>query len=201
LSQGVRLESVNSQQDLDLFKEVADYDIEVFGQLYDRYSSFLFSLINEIVVDKTAAEKILEEVFVILWKRIDDFDFRTGNVFTYLATLAKNKAVDVLKRQDKDCELPEYNDEYEREYIIPKLSPEIKSLDLIKARHTKNILTEEISNLTDEQKYVLLLVIAGGSSETEIAKKLSIPKPTVRIKLKVAFKNLHERVREVIAND
>jgi RNA polymerase sigma-70 factor (ECF subfamily) len=181
--------------------QIVEQDTEAIGQLYDRYSSILFSLIKEIAGDKDTAEKVLEDVFVMIWNRIEEFDFRTGNVFTWLATLAKNKAVDVVKRREEDYEGPEYSEEFERDHILPQLSPEIKILELNKVLHSRVTLQQSVISLTDAQKYVLLLMISGGSSEVEIAKKLSIPTPTVRIKLQAALNSLHERMKEVIAND
>ena len=195
------MDRITSDIDISLMKQIARHDVEAIGELYDRYSTILFSLIKEIVGDKDTAEKVLEDVFVLVWNRIEDFDFRIGNVFTWISTLAKNKAVDVAKRRDEDYEGPDYTEEFEGDHILPQLSPGIKPLELNKVFHARITLQQAVSTLTDAQKYVLLLMISGGSSEVEIAKKLNIPTPTVRIKLQAALNSLHEKMKEVIAND
>ena len=85
--------------DGELMMQVAEFDSSALEKLYDRYSTTLFTLINKIVSDKQLAEEILSDVFVIIWNRIDHFDFKANNVYTWLITLAKNKAVDSLKRK------------------------------------------------------------------------------------------------------
>ena len=120
--------NINSQTDSELLLEVANDNTAAFEQLYDRYSSLLYSLIKKIVTDKNVAEKILYDVFVIVWKRIDDFDYETDNVYTWIVLLARKKAIDVLKRRRSNTMLPKYDDEFERFNILPNLSKKIKIL-------------------------------------------------------------------------
>ncbi|HLG31890.1 MAG TPA: sigma-70 family RNA polymerase sigma factor [Ignavibacteriaceae bacterium] len=181
--------------------KVSGSDAEAFEQLYDRYSSVLFSLIIKIVGDKNAAEKILEDVFLILWKRIDSFDFRTATVYTWLVTLARNKAVDELKRKLGNYELPAYDDNYEKNNILPRLSLEIRTLELNYILRIREKILEAVSSLTDAQKYVLMFMYFGGINEAEIAGELNIPAPTVRVKLQAAMTNFLEKVEQVIPRD
>lgn len=181
--------------------KVAGLDTDAFECLYDRYSSVIFSLIKNIVGNKEVAEKVLADVFLILWKRIDIFDFRTANVYTWLVTLAKNKAVDELKRQSGKDKLPAYDDDYERNNVLPKLSLEIKPFELNYIVRIKNKILEAVNSLTDPQKYVLMLMYFGVLSEAEIAEELNIPAPTVRVKLQVAMTTLQEKIEQIIPLD
>jgi len=188
----------NSKKDKELMLKIAGYDKSALEQLYDRYAPLLFSFINVIAHNKELAENILIDVFLILWKRIDDFDFRTNNIYTWLVTLSRNKTVDVLKRLKGNTDLPEYDDNYEKMYILPKLSHEIASLDFDIAFKLKEKIQEEFKKLTDAQRYVLNLIYFEGLSETEVASRLNIPAPTVRTKLQVAMGNLFEKI--ILAN-
>ena len=87
--------------DSELMLKVAGYDSKALEHLYDRYSPILYTLIKKIVDDKEVAEEVLSDVFVIIWKKIDQFDFKTNNVYTWLITIARNKAIDTLKRNLK----------------------------------------------------------------------------------------------------
>ncbi|MEJ2104183.1 MAG: sigma-70 family RNA polymerase sigma factor [Ignavibacteriaceae bacterium] len=148
------------------------------------------------VNDKETAEEILSDVFVIIWKNIDQFDFNIKNVYTWLIMLARNKAIDVLnRRQEKN--LPDYNDEYEKVKIIPKLSPEMQAIDLGEVAAKKEKIEAAINSLTDAQRYVLELSYYGGMQEDEIAAKLKIPVVTVKSKLQVAIGNLMQKLSEV----
>lgn len=185
----------NSLTDAEIMLKVAGYDSKALEQLYDRYAPILYTLIKKIVTDKDTAEEILSEVFVTVWRQIDQFDFKTNNVYTWLITLARNKAIDVLNRNNGKL-LPEYNDDYEREHIIPKLSPEIEALELADVLNKKDKIEKALGSLTDAQKYVLELSYYGGMDQGEIASKLNIPTMTVKSKLQVAFGNLMQKVSE-----
>jgi RNA polymerase sigma-70 factor (ECF subfamily) len=175
--------------------KIAAYDSKALEQLYDRYAPVLYTLIKKIVTDKEIAEEILSDVFVIIWRQIDQFDFKTNNTYTWLITLTRNKAIDVLNRKGEK-NLPDYNDLYEKEYIVPKLSPEVEALELEEVLNNKAKMEKALGSLTDAQKYVLELSYYGGMDQEEIARKLKIPTVTVKSKMLVAIGNLMQKLTE-----
>jgi RNA polymerase sigma-70 factor (ECF subfamily) len=185
----------NSFSDTEIMLKIAGYDSKALEQLYDRYAPLLYTLIRKIVSDKESAEEILSDVFVIIWRQIDQFDFKTNNVYTWLVTLARNKAIDVLNRRSGKS-LPDYTNDYEKEYIIPNLSPEIQPMELVDVLNSKAKMEKAIGSLTDAQNYVLELSYYGGMDQQEIANKLKIPTVTVKSKLQVAIGNLMQKLSE-----
>lgn len=181
--------------DAELMLKIAGYDSRALEQLYDRYAPILYTLIKKIVSDKETAEEILSDVFLIIWRHIDQFDYKTSNIYTWLIMLSRNKAIDVLNRRIGKT-MEEYNLDYEKEKIIPKLSPEIEAVELEEIFSRKDRIERALGSLTDAQKYVLELSYYGGMDEEEIAKKLKIPTLTVRSKLQVAISNLMQKVSE-----
>jgi len=178
--------------DIDVMKRVAAYDSKALEILYNRYAPLLYTLIKKIAVKKEIAEEILTEVFVIIWKRVEFFDIYSGNVYTWLITLARNKAVDTIRRNNKDLEMPEYSDEYEIDFIVPKLSKQIDALDLATANTIKDGVEVALKKLTDAQQYVIYLAYYEGLTQKEIAERLNIPYSTVKSKIKIASLNLRE---------
>ena len=177
--------------DIEIMKRVSSYDSKALEILYNRYSPLLYTLIKKTVKEKELAEEILTEVFVIVWRKIQLFDVYKGNVYTWLVTLARNKVVDTLRRS-RGSNLPEYNDEYEDEFIVPKLSKNIDPLDVKTALSIKDSFEVALNRLTDAQKYVLYLAFYEGFTQREIAEKLNIPYSTVKSKIKIASTNLKE---------
>jgi RNA polymerase sigma-70 factor (ECF subfamily) len=180
--------------DGELMLKVAGYDSNALEELYGRYSPFLFTLINKITGDRESAGQILSDVFVIVWQKIERFDFKSNNVYTWLVLLARNKAIDAIKRRENPAGLPDYNDEYENAHIIPKLAEYIAPLELEKIDSKKDGITDALNKLTDAQKYVVELAFYNGLKEDEIAKKLNIPVPTVKSKIQVILTNLHKKL-------
>jgi RNA polymerase sigma-70 factor (ECF subfamily) len=187
-------------------QRVSENDSKALEVLYNRYSSLLYTLIKKIVREEKTAEDILSEIFVIIWRKADLFDINNGNVYTWIVTLARNKAVDTLKRSRisinnppgpqttavQDLEI--YNDAYENKYIIPHLSNLIDPLDLRTAFSIRDDVEMALNKLTDAQQYVIYLAYYEGLTQKEIAEKLNIPLSTVKSKIKIALSNLRENL-------
>lgn len=184
------MEDYKSFTDSQLMQKVSEYDSKSLEELYDRYSPLLYTLIKKIVVDQKVAEEVLTDIFVIVWEKSRKIDLPINNIYTWLITLARNKAIDRKRRDESTEELPEYNDDYENDYVIPRLSKSIDPLDLNNAISVKENFEEALNDLTDAQQYVLYLAYYEGKTENEIAKKLNIPLPTVKSKIKVALTSL-----------
>lgn len=184
--------------DLDLMKEIAKFESRALEELYDRYSALLYTLIKKIAPDKKTADEILVDVFIVVWRKILKFDFRTGNVYSWLITLARNKAVDELRRSNSPGgTMPPYDDAYEDYYILPTFSSEMDSLDFTTAMNLKPKIEKSLARLTDTQKYVLHLGYYEGYTIEEIADKLNVPLDTVRSKILTALHNF----RDYLIND
>lgn len=187
------MSEVNSLTDTEIMQRIAGYDSKALEQLYDRYTPLLYTLIRRIIPDKETAEEVLSEVFAIIWRQIDQFDFSKINIYTWIVTLARNKAIDVKNRtMGKITE--EYTEEYEKENILPKLSLEIESVELEAVLGMKEKIEGAIKSLTDAQRYVIELSYYEGLDESGIAEKLKIPSSTVKSKLLVAIGNLMKKI-------
>lgn len=174
---------------------VANYDSKALEILYDRYSPLLYTIIKKIVSDKDLAEEVLVEVFAIAWRKIELYDSEKDNAYSWLVGLTRNKAVDVVRRNNDDqVKSIHYSDEYENRFIIPKLSKEIDPLDLKTAFSISGNVENALNNLTDAQQYVLYLAYYEGLTQQQIAEKLNIPLQTVVSKIKIASNNLRENL-------
>ena len=179
--------------DLELMQEIARFESRALEELYDRYSPLLYTIIKKIAPDEATTDQILIEVFVIIWRKIDKFNFKTGDVYTWLVTLARNKAVDSLRRgRSGNASDQPYNDVYEDYFILPTFQDDIDSLDFNTAITLKPKVELALSKLTDTQKYVLHLAYYEGFTIDEIADKLNVPIETVRSKIMTALHNLRD---------
>lgn len=182
--------------DLELFQKISSGDSRALEVLYDRYSPILYSLIKKIVGKDSIAEEILTDVFSIVWKKVEYFNFANGSVYTWLITLSRNKAVDYVRRNRTVNLLDEpYGDEYENNFIIPHLSAGgSEQLSLEKAYEKRAEIESALAKLTDAQKYVIHLAFYEGFTQKLIAEKLNIPVQTIKSKLQIALNNLKENL-------
>lgn len=188
------MNSASATTDLEIMKKVASYDSKALEALYNRYSTILYTLIKTIVSDSALAEEVLSDVFVIIWRKVNHFDFEKGNVYTWLITLTRNKAVDTIRIKRSGVETQPYSDEYENKFILPALKSDGKAVELKDALNKTVIIQKAMEDLTDAQQYVIHLAYFEGLTESEIAAKLNIPLSTVKSKIRIALTNLKENL-------
>lgn len=179
--------------DAEIMLKIAGYDSSASELLYDRYAPMLYALIKKIIPNQELADKVLSEVFVITLKQIDQFDFKSSDVYTWLVTLTRNKAIDSMKRQ-RGKEKRVYTEEFEKEEIIPKLSPEIKAMEFADVTRMRNNVQAAINSLTDAQKSLLDLSYYEGLDENMIAERLKIPVSSVKSKLRLVNVSLMKQI-------
>ena len=178
--------------DIEIFEKIVKYDSKALEELYLRYSPILYSLIKKIVIDIKISENILLDVFTTVWEKIDLFSFKTGNVYTWLITLTRNMAV--AYKQNEGADDSENIGKAKDFYIVPTLDNNIDSLSLNSAMKIKPEISEALDNLTEAQKYVLLLSYYEGLTLHQISEQLNIPVSTVRTKVTVALNKLKENL-------
>ncbi|HEU4479593.1 MAG TPA: sigma factor, partial [Pyrinomonadaceae bacterium] len=75
------------ENDVALLSAIAARDEVALAQLYDRYRAILFGLLMRILNNREEAEDVLQEVFMQVWRKAEDFDENRGRPFTWLVTL------------------------------------------------------------------------------------------------------------------
>ena len=183
----------NQTSDIELVLHITGFNVSAYEQLYERYSPIIYTLIKRIVSDPALAQSVLIKVFAVFLKRLEFYDTKNDSVFTWLTLLARNIALDVLRRSKSEKDLPAYDDKYEIDIILPKLSTVISPINLNesseKIRTYKNYLTEV-------QSLVLSIVYFEGLNEEEIAQKLNAPVATVKHKIQSTMESLMGLYRE-----
>jgi RNA polymerase sigma-70 factor (ECF subfamily) len=179
-------------QDKELLIAVSKKNAKALEQIFDKYSPLIFTLIKKIVKDEKLSIKILSEVFAIIWLKANYILNSTEQFYVFIVYLAKNKALDTLKRINGLLKDP-YTDEYENEFIIPKIfCKEELNIDFLMSE--KESISLIFSQLTEAQIYVLSLSYFKGLTISEIAKELNLPITTINDKIKVAFSGLKDNL-------
>ena len=80
-----------------LLAQAADGDRQAFGIFYQRTSAKLFGIILRILIERTEAEDVLQEVYVTIWRKAAEFDAARASPVTWTATIARNRAIDRLR--------------------------------------------------------------------------------------------------------
>src|SRR3954454_9775852 len=73
-------------------------DETAMADLYDRYSGIVYGVALRVLGNTTAAEDVLQEVFLQLWRNPQSFDAERGRLAPWLAVIARNRAIDQLRK-------------------------------------------------------------------------------------------------------
>jgi RNA polymerase sigma factor (sigma-70 family) len=153
-----------------------------FRRLYHLYASPLLGIILRVVPAREIAEDILQDSFVKIWKSIDTFDPEKGKLFTWMARLARNSAIDY--KRGKTFSKSTRNED------IDSVFCQVDSHHYI-ADKTDSIGVRELMGvLTASQKQILDLVYFHGYTQAEVSDELQIPLGTVKSKIRLAVKEL-----------
>lgn len=172
--------------DRELIKQVARHDQRAFLALYERYSSRIYTLILRMVNDQGLAEEILQETFLRLWNRAQQYIPDRGSVLTWLLGVARHTALERLRFESHRPILSDGNEPTPLLESIPE--PESTSDE---ARWRSLHLA--LQSLPEEQKNVIELAYYEGMSQGEIAEVLNLPLGTVKTRLRSGMMRLRRQ--------
>ena len=98
--------SVGAAELAALLARAADGDRAAFREFYDRTSAKLFGIIARILVERGEAEDVLQEVYVTVWRKAAEFDSTRASPVTWMATIARNRAIDRLRARGSRPQAP-----------------------------------------------------------------------------------------------
>ena len=93
-----------------LIEQVANQDREAFSQLYDRFSSLVFTLAMRMLKARSDAEDLLQEVFVQIWRQAENYSAERGSPEAWIINIARSRAIDKIRsirRMEKSLVLTE----------------------------------------------------------------------------------------------
>ena len=151
-------------------------DDQAFGYLYDHYSGALYSVIKQIVGDVELGNDVLQETFVNIWRRIEQYDESKGRLFTWMLNIARNAAIDKTRSKgfQQSSKLQPIID---GEGVYASVKPGVDDYGLKKV----------LLKLKDEQRLLIDLSYFQGYTHEQIAKALDIPLGTVKTRIRSAL--------------
>ena len=173
------------EDDVALLKAIAARNEAALAELYDRYRAILFGLLMRILNNREEAEDVLQEVFLQVWRKANDFDENRGRPFTWLVTLARSRGIDRLRTLAARDRVVEAGAREVSEEVSDAATDAFKS-------EQRGLVTKALSQLPDEQKRPLMLAYFDGLTQSEIAARLGAPLGTVKTRMRTGLMNLRE---------
>ncbi len=190
---------LGSDDEIELLKRIKAKDEEALSELYDLYNRLLFGMIISIVKKREEAEDVLQEVFVKIWEKSHTFNEDRGNVYSWIVTLTRNKAIDRIrskgyKTQQKatqDVDAPEFK--LEDDAFDP--------LETTIFSDRAELVRKALMEIPESQSEVLKIAYYRGMTQTEISGHLEIPLGTVKTRMRQGMIKLKDILGEFISYD
>ena len=175
------LPPLSPQDDAALLLLVQRGDSTAMATLYDRYSRVVYSVALRVLRDPSAAEDVLQEIFMQIWRNPDGFIATRGSLGGWLAVVSRNRSIDVLRRKRPSEQVDDMNlassynlaDEAERNSMMEK------------ARGVIHL-------LPTEQRKTLEMAFFDGLTHSEIAEMTGDPLGTVKTRIRSALGTLRK---------
>lgn len=170
-----------------LVERVAEHrDRAAFVQLFDHFAPRLNAHLRRMGADAAVAEEIAQEVMVVLWRKAALFDRTKSSVATWLYRIARNRRIDLLRR--------------DRSALIDAEDPALQPSgvpapdDGIDARTREDKVRAAMRLLPPDQLALVRLAFFDGLSHSEIATREGLPLGTVKSRIRLAFGRLRKQL-------
>ena len=167
-------------------ERIRNKDKTALHEVYEAYISFIYHTVLNIVKQRETAEDITSEFFIKLWERADSYKPGGGHK-GYLATIARNMAIDYVRKYSKEVYIETDEDEEETD----NTSQIADSAATPENQVVENLTVEEaLSRLKPLYRQIVTMKVLGDMTFKEISEALDIPMGTVTWNYQDAIKKL-----------
>lgn len=181
--------------DEELVAQLSRQDTQAFEALYERYGNLVYSVSLKILADVQAAEDVVQEVFLRVWRKPDQYDAARGRFLTWLLSVARNRAIDERRSRGRrqrfevgsaplDGEGP-HSDEADDPALAALLADE------------RSAIRGALGGLPPEQRSAIELAYYGGFTQQEIARALGEPLGTVKTRIRLGMQKMRAALAEM----
>ena len=157
---------------------VAEGDRPAFAEVYLRTSAKLFGICLRISGSRSEAEEAMQEAYIKVWQKAAAFDPGLSSPITWLAVVARNKAIDRLRARGRSASEPLGKEALALVDTSPSAS------DAAEAREESRLIAQLMSQLDDRQESAIRRAFFGGATYEELAFRDGVPLGTVKSRVK-----------------
>jgi RNA polymerase sigma-70 factor, ECF subfamily len=172
--------------DLALVRRVGQGDAAAMRALYARCAGRAYGLVLRILHVRADADEVLQETFLELWRRARDFDPARGGLDSWVATIARTRAIDRLRSVASGSRLLQGAADQPPPVSALPTDPR----EAAEAAQQRVRVERALQALPPEQRSVVELAYFEGLSQSEIAERTGTPLGTVKTRARLALTKL-----------
>ena len=188
---------LSQEEERRLLARLKARDESALSELYDEMAPWVLGLAYRILQDDDEAEEVVGNVFTQVWRHADRHDARRGPLVPWILSIARNRALDLLRRRRRWWRKAE---RWERARVIdgsdntPAASAAEASVPGFPVHREVH---QALAALPEEQRRVVALAYFEGLSHSEIAKRLDVPLGTVKTRMRIAQGKLADALQHL----
>jgi RNA polymerase sigma-70 factor (ECF subfamily) len=159
--------------DVALLSAIRSGEQGAMATLYERYSSIVYSVALRVLADTGAAEDVLQEVFLQLWRNPGAFDSSRGSLGAWLAVITRNRAIDALRKRRPEADIDD---------VIVSVRPDFAT-DTERSRSLEKV-RGVLGGMPAAQRTALEMAFFEGLTHSEIAGKTGEPLGTIKTRIR-----------------
>lgn len=160
-------------------------DRTAFAELFDHFAPRVKGFLIRSGADATLAEECTQDVMAALWHKAHQFDPTRASVATWIFTIARNRKIDILRRQRR----PEPEDLT----WGPEAEPEQE--DVLNLQQETEILGSALKALPPAQRELIDKAYFGDLTHSEIAAQTGLPLGTIKSRIRLALERLRHAMK------
>lgn len=169
-----------------LAARLAAGDHHALAEVFDALGHSVYGSAVRVLGGNSAAQDVVQDVFVELWAHPDRYDPAAGTLRTYLTVLARHRAVDLIRSELRRVA------RQERSYRLTLAPPADAAGEEVLAAETASLVRAAVQALPASQRQVVELAYFEGLTCREVAHAVGIPEGTAKSRLRLALAKLEE---------
>jgi RNA polymerase sigma-70 factor (ECF subfamily) len=175
---------MGEHEDLELARRLLERDESALRRAIDIYGEAVYGMARRVLLDQALAEEVAQDTFLALWRRPGAFDASRGSLQAFLAGIARNKAIDAVRKEEsarrsKDALIA----------AAEEPSANASEDEYVEERHE---MLAALRELSDVQREAIVLAYFGGRTYREVADELGIPEGTAKTRLRDGLTRLRQ---------
>ena len=180
-------DDIRDVSDATLVVAIGRYRQEALAEAYRRHAGAVFALSRRLLVDRTLAEEVVQEVFLRLWHKPEKFDPDRGSLRSFLLAQTHGRSVDILRSEvsRRQREQRDARATAEADYDIEHAVVDLAVADEVKAA---------MSVLPPGERAAIELAYFGGHTYREVARILEQPEGTIKSRIRTGLTRLRTQL-------
>jgi RNA polymerase sigma-70 factor (ECF subfamily) len=162
--------------DTALLARICTGDENAMADLYDRYSGIVYGVALRVLGSTAAAEDVLQEVFLQLWRNPDAFDANRGKLAAWLSVITRNRAIDHLRKRQPEEDIADLP-------ISTGVNLEDEAANRLAVEKVRGFLGQ----IPQDQRRLLEMAFFEGMTHSEIAGRTGEPLGTVKTRIRAGL--------------